>query len=161
MKAQRSPLLWKNFSLLRSFFQLTDPPKDGPQVIETTELFNRYPIDVDFKVNRMTNGEWQVFAKVLVNWTEPSQAGYRVLVEGSGLFAIEGEQTLPPDKLHNLAYYSTVNLMLNRLRAHIASITAPSVLGSYELPALDITDLFKQKAAALAKSKTKKPAGKK
>ena len=50
------------------------------------------------------------------------------------------------DVRKNLAYYSTVNMMLNRIRAHISLITATSTLGSYVLPAVDVTDLFKQKA---------------
>lgn len=161
MIAKHSPLQWKNFALRQSFFQLTNPPKDGPDMVDVADLFQDYLIDVDFRVDRTNEGEWHVFAKVLVNWEEPIQSGYRIFVEGSGVFVIAGEDSLEPDKLQNMAYYSTVNLMLNRLRAHIAEITASSVLGAYTLPALDITDLFKQKKALVAKHKAKRAAAKK
>jgi len=161
MIAKLSPLQWNSYSLLQSHFQLTDAPKDGPKHIMPAEVFREYIVDVDFRVNKEANGEWQVFAKVHVNWEEPIMSGYRVLIEGVGRFSIEGEEKLESDKLQNMAYYSTVNIMVNRLRAHITEITASSILGPYTLPAIDITDLFKQKAALLSKRKGKKSAGKK
>lgn len=158
MIAKRSPLQWNNYTLLQSFFKLTDPPKDGSMQIQPAALFKDYTIDVDFRVNKIPNGQWQVFAKVLVNWDEPNLAGYRIFVESVGLFSIQNENRLEKKKLQNMAYYSTVNIMLNRLRSHITDITASSVLGSYTLPALDITDLFKQKQALVAKAMAKKKA---
>lgn len=161
MIAKLSPLQWNSYILLQSYFQLTDAPKDAPAQIIPAEVFKDYIIDADFRVNKMDNGEWQVFAKVHVNWEEPIKTGYRVLVEGVGRFSIQDEDKLEKDKLQNMAYYSTVNIMINRLRAHITELTAQSILGSYTLPPIDITDLFKQKAELLAKRKAKNAAGKK
>lgn len=161
MIAKLSPLQWNSYILLQSYFQLTDAPKDAPAQIIPAEVFHDYVIDVDFRVNKEENGEWQVFAKVHVNWEEPIKTGYRVLVEGVGRFSIQDEEKLEKDKLQNMAYYSTVNIMINRLRAHITELTASSILGAYTLPAIDITDLFKQKAELVANRKAKKSAGKK
>jgi len=161
MIAKLSPLQWNSYILLQSYFQLTDAPKDAPAQIIPAEVFHDYIIDVDFRVNKEENGEWQVFAKVHVNWEEPIKTGYRVLVEGVGRFSIQDEDKLEKDKLQNMAYYSTVNIMINRLRAHITELTASSILGQYTLPAIDITDLFKQKAALVAKRKAKKAVSKK
>lgn len=161
MIARLSPLQWNSYILLQSYFQLTEAPKDGPKQIIPMDVFREYIIDVDFRVNKEANGEWQVFAKVHVNWEEPIKTGYRVLVEGVGRFSIQDEDKLEKDKLQNMAYYSTVNIMINRLRSHITELTASSILGAYTLPAIDITDLFKQKAALVAKRKVKKVASKK
>jgi|GEM_PF-1844064 preprotein translocase subunit SecB len=161
MIAKLSPLQWNSYILLQSYFQLTDAPKDAPAQIIPAEVFRDYIIDVDFRVNKEENGEWQVFAKVHVNWEEPIKTGYRVLVEGVGRFSIQDEDVLEKDKLQNMAYYSTVNIMINRLRAHITELTASSILGAYTLPAIDITDLFKQKAELVATRKAKKSTRKK
>ncbi len=161
MIAKLSPLQWNSYILLQSYFQLTDAPKDAPAQIIPAEVFRDYIIDVDFRVNKEENGEWQVFAKVHVNWEEPIKTGYRVLVEGVGRFSIQHEDVLEKDKLQNMAYYSTVNIMINRLRAHITELTASSILGAYTLPAIDITDLFKQKAELVATRKAKKSTRKK
>ena len=161
MIAKLSPLQWNSYILLQSYFQLTDAPKDAPAQIIPAEVFRDYIIDVDFRVNKEENGEWQVFAKVHVNWEEPIKTGYRVLVEGVGRFSIQDEDVLEKDKLQNMAYYSTVNIMINRLRAHITELTASSSLGAYTLPAIDITDLFKQKAELVATRKAKKSTRKK
>lgn len=161
MIAKLSPLQWNSYILLQSYFQLTDAPKDAPAQIIPAEVFHDYIIDVDFRVNKEENGEWQVFAKVHVNWEEPIKTGYRVLVEGVGRFSIQDEDKLEKDKLQNMAYYSTVNIMINRLRAHITELTASSILGAYTLPAIDITDLFKQKAELVATRKAKKSTSKK
>lgn len=161
MIAKLSPLQWNSYILLQSYFQLTEAPKDAPEQILPADIFRDYVVDVDFRVNKESNGEWQVFAKVQVNWEEPIKTGYRVFVEGVGRFTIQDEDKLEKEKLQNMAYYSTVNIMINRLRAHITELTASSILGAYTLPAIDITDLFKQKAALLAKRKVKKTASKK
>lgn len=161
MIAKLSPLQWNSYILLQSYFQLTDAPKDGPKQIIPADVFRDYIIDVDFRVNKEANGEWQVFAKVHVNWEDPIKPGYRMLVEGVGRFSIEDEDKLEKEKLENMAYYSTVNIIINRLRSHITEITASSILGPYTLPAIDITDLFKQKAELVTKRKASKVAAKK
>lgn len=149
MLAKRSPLKWHEFALLQSYFRFVPPGKSNGEV-DVQSLFESYAIDVDFVIKKPVDGKRQVFTKVLVNWPEEGPAGYKLFVEAVGLFSIEGEADMKEEIRKNLAYYSTVNMMLNRIRAHIGVITATSALGSFVLPAVDITDLFKQKAAKKA-----------
>ncbi|HNK69076.1 MAG TPA: hypothetical protein PKH36_10170 [Flavobacteriales bacterium] len=145
MLAKRSPLKWHEFALLQSYFRFVAPGK-GNETVNVDQLFDSYALDIDFVVKKPVDGMRQVFTKVLVNWPEEGPAGYKLFVEAVGLFSIAGEEGMKEDVRKNLAYYSTVNMMLNRIRAHISLITATSTLGSYVLPAVDVTDLFKQKA---------------
>lgn len=145
MLAKLSELKWHKFALLQSHFKFIDPT-DAQGSVDVEELFESYLIDIDFVVKEPVEGRRQVFTKVLVNWPEKGPAGYRLFVEAVGLFSIQGEAEMNVRKRGNLAHYSTVNMMLNRIRAHISVITATSALGSYVLPAVDISDLFKQKA---------------
>lgn len=145
MLAKRSPLQWHEFALLRSDFRFV-PPTDGKPV-KLDELFATYAIDIDFVVKPPADGIRQVFTKVLVNWPDEGPAGYRIFTEAVGAFSIEGEQKMTEKARTNLAYYSTVNMMLNRIRAHISMLTASSAMGSFVLPPVDVADLFRQKAA--------------
>jgi preprotein translocase subunit SecB len=160
MLAKRSPLKWHEFALLQSYFRFVAPEK-GNEEVDVEHLFDSYALDIDFVIKKPVGGMRQVFAKVLVNWPEEGPAGYKLFVEAVGLFSIDGEDGMKEEVRKNLAHYSTVNMMLNRIRAHISMITATSALGSYVLPAVDVTDLFKQKAqkkqgATLAGKPTKK-----
>jgi preprotein translocase subunit SecB len=146
MLAKRSPLKWHDFALLQSYFRFVAPNEDNSEV-HVVQLFESYVIDIDFVIKKPVNGKRQVFMKVLVNWPEGGPAGYKLFVEAVGLFSVDGEGDMREDVRKNLAHYSTVNLMLNRIRAHISMITGTSVLGSYVLPAVDVKDLFMQKAA--------------
>lgn len=146
MLAKRSPLKWHEFALLQSYFRFV-APKQGNGDVDIHGLFESYAIDIDFVIKKPVDGKRQVFTKVLVNWPEDGPVGYKLFVEAVGLFSIEGEEGMNEEVRKNLAYYSTVNMMLNRIRAHISVITATSALGSFVLPAVDVKDLFAQKAA--------------
>jgi preprotein translocase subunit SecB len=146
MLAKRSPLKWHEFALLQSYFRFV-APEEGNGGVHIEQLFESYAIDIDFVIKKPVNGKRQVFTKVLVNWPEDGPAGYKLFVEAVGLFSIDGEDGMKEEIRKNLAHYSTVNMMLNRIRAHISVITATSALGSFVLPAVDIKDLFQQKAA--------------
>lgn len=146
MLAKRSPLKWHEFALLQSYFRFV-APEEGNGGDQVEQLFASYGIDIDFVIKKPVNGKRQVFTKVLVNWPDGGPAGYKLFVEAVGLFSIDGEDEMKEEIRKNLAHYSTVNMMLNRIRAHISVITATSALGSFVLPAVDIKDLFQQKAA--------------
>lgn len=146
MLAKRSPLKWHNFALLQSHFRFVDNRnEDGPVDVEA--LFESYPIDIDFALKEPEDGLRAVFVKVLVNWPDEGPVGYKLFVEAVGMFSITDEENLSKEIRSNLAHYSTVNMMLNRIRSHISEVTASSALGTFTLPGVDITDLFKQKAA--------------
>lgn len=160
MIAKRSPLSWHNFALLQSYFKYVDPsPNKEPVDVES--LFGGYVVDVDFVVKKPVGGKRQVFTKVAINWQAEGDMGYKIFVEGVGLFGIEGEDSLPEEVRKNLVFYSTVNMMLNRLRSHIHELTVTSALGAYMLPAVDVTDLFRQKAQKKNEPVVAKKAGKK
>lgn len=145
MLAKRSPLKLNELALLQSYYRFVDPEDTGKPV-DIAALFETYPIDIDFVIKQPKDGMRQVFTKVMVNWPEDGPAGYRLFVEAVGLFSISGEADLKPQIRNNLAHYSTVNMMINWIRAHMTTLTASSPMGSFVLPAVDITDLFKKKA---------------
>ena len=106
-----------------------------------------YIIDVDFDIQDLSEEEFQVFTKISINNDEVTEAGYKISVEGTGVFRIDPNIELPDTHRANLKNYSAVNLLINRLRTHILQTTGMSVFGPYDLPPIDITDLFAQKAS--------------
>lgn len=148
MKAKISPLSWTNFALLQSNFQFVPPEgKPGRKKINPAEYFKTYMIDVDFDIQDLSEDEFQVFTKISINNDEVPEAGYKISVEGTGVFRIDPNIGLPDTHRANLKNYSAVNLLINRLRTHILQTTGMSVFGPYDLPPIDITDLFAQKAS--------------
>jgi|JI6StandDraft_1071083.scaffolds.fasta_scaffold126801_2 preprotein translocase subunit SecB len=148
MKAKISPLSWTNFALLQSNFQFVRPEgKPRKKKINPAEYFKAYIIDVDFDIQDLSEEEFQVFTKISINNDEVTEAGYKISVEGTGVFRIDPNIELPDTHRANLKNYSAVNLLINRLRTHILQTTGMSVFGPYDLPPIDITDLFAQKAS--------------
>ncbi len=149
MKAKISPLVWLNFALVQSNFQMIAPELKGrKKKINPEEYFNQYDIDIDFEVLDAEDDTFQVFTKISINKTENPVVGYQIFVEGTGLFKINATEDLPEGHRKNLKNYSAVNLLINRLRTHILQTTGLSVFGAYDLPPIDITDLFNQKSQA-------------
>ncbi len=147
MKAKISPLSWLNFALLQSNFQFVQPDgKLKKRKINPVDYFKDYVIDIDFDIQDGDSDEFQVFTKIDINIDEISVAGYKISVEGTGVFRIDPEAELPEAHRNNLKNYSAVNLLINRLRTHILQTTSLSVFGPYDLPPIDITDLFVQKS---------------
>ncbi|PWG80651.1 protein-export chaperone SecB [Pararcticibacter amylolyticus] len=147
MKAKISPLSWLNFALLQSNFQFVQPEvKPKKKKINPADFFRNYVIDIDFDIQDTNPDEFQVFTKIDINTDESLIAGYKISVEGAGVFRINPNEALSEAHRDNLRNYSAVNLLINRLRTHILQTTSLSVFGPYDLPPIDITDLFVQKS---------------
>lgn len=147
MKAKISPLSWLNFALLQSNFQFIQPEiRPKKKKINPSDFFRDYIIDIDFDIQDTELNEFQVFTKIDVNTDEDLIAGYKISVEGTGVFRINPDAELSDAHRNNLRNYSAVNLLINRLRTHILQTTSLSVFGPYDLPPIDITDLFIQKS---------------
>jgi len=147
MKAKISPLSWTNFALLQSNFHFIQPEnKPKKKKINPAEFFKSYIIDIDFDIQDLSVVEFQVFTKITVNDDEEFEPGYKISVEGTGVFRIDPDIELSETHRKNLRNYSAVNLLINRLRTHILQTTSMSVFGPYDLPPIDITDLFLQKS---------------
>ncbi len=152
MKAKLSPLSWINFALLQSQFEFIQPEIKGKskRKIDPQSFFSGYEIDIDFSnLDVNENGDFQAFTKIEINNNENPYPGYKILVEGTGVFRIDQTIELLEEHKKNLQNYSAVNLLINRLRTHILQMTSLSVFGAYDLPPIDITDLYKQKEAEL------------
>lgn len=150
MKAKLSPLSWINFALLQSRFEFIPQETKSKKKIDTQSIFSNYEIDIDFSnfdINE--NGDFQAFTKIEINNDENPKSGYKIVVEGTGVFKINESAELSEDHKKNLKNYSAINLLINRLRTHILQMTSLSVFGPYDLPPIDITDLYKQKEIAL------------
>lgn len=147
MKAKISPLSWLNFALLQSDFQFIQAEIKGKKKkINPIDYFKEYDIEIDFDIRDTEENEFQVFTKIEVNTALNPIPGYKIYVEGTGVFRIDPESELPETHRKNLKNYSAVNLLINRLRTHILQTTSLSVFGPYDLPPIDITDLFEQKS---------------
>lgn len=147
MKAKISPLSWLNFALLQSNFQFIEPEiKPRKKKINPADYFKSYIIDIDFDIQDLSEVEFQVFTKININCADEVEPGYKISVEGTGLFRIDPDVELPEIHRKNLKNYSAVNLLINRLRTQILQTTSMSVFGPYDLPPIDITDLFAQKS---------------
>lgn len=132
--------------MLQSKFEYIHPEiRANKKKINPADYFKKYNIDIEFDMHDKGE-EFNVFTKIEINTGDIPIAGYKISVEGTGVFRIDPKAELPEAHRINLKNYSAVNLLINRLRTHILQTTSLSVFGPYDLPPIDITDLFLQKS---------------
>ncbi|MBL0065773.1 MAG: hypothetical protein IPP38_12340 [Bacteroidetes bacterium] len=140
MKPKLSPLVLLDFSILNSTFSFL-PPKDG---VDIKILFLAYPIDIDFAVINEKD-ILRVFVKTSINQGETKFDGYKIFAEGVAIFNLLNKEGLSKEDRSSLLQYSSVSIAINSLRAFIANLTANAPYGKFNLPSIDVNDLFKQK----------------
>lgn len=143
MIAVQSEIKLEKFAVLQSHFSF-DPPKRNPKDVQ--KLFNTYEIDIDFAHHINKDDSIQVFTKIGINQNSKSLPGYQLFVEGAGFFSIDKTKELAEKDENNLKFYSTVSIIIGYLRNTLSSMTSSAPLGTYILPPIDMTDLFRKKS---------------
>lgn len=152
MKAKPSKLSWKRFAVFQwTLKSVQFPESEG--LLEIAEMFSNYSIDVDFDHLPIDDNTLQVFVDIRINQDpegKEEHPGYSIRLEAAGQFDITPiNEHDDAEKLQPIVASSTVNMMIGRIRTLIYQLTASGYLGSYELPSIDLGDLFAQKARQL------------
>ena len=145
MKAKFSPLELLRFDLLQSNFSFKIPKEDE---IDLRELFQSYPVEIDFAHHPQEDDTIHVQVIIEVNNGKRPKEGYSFVVEGYGVFRINNEDGLEEDLIKNLRMYSTTNMMINNLRNIMYQTSNLGPMDGYQLPPIDILDLFRKKEKA-------------
>jgi preprotein translocase subunit SecB len=143
MKAKYSPLEMIAFELLQSYYRFVVPTKK--KAINPEVLFSEYEVDIDFNHREIKGDRIQVFVKVEINNQKNQLAGYSMIFEGMGIFKLTNTQNVSEEVVGNLKYYSSLNIMINTIRNIMFQTSYLGPLGPYNLPTIDILDLFNQK----------------
>jgi len=139
MIAQSSAIKLKDFAVLQSHYEFEQPKKSIKDIKKTLDA---YEIDIDFAHhNEDEDNTIHVFVKIGINQARKTLPGYKLLVEGVGIFSLN-EKGLSKEKINNLKYYSTVSIIIGYLRNTLTDITASAPFGSYLLPTIDMQHLF-------------------
>jgi preprotein translocase subunit SecB len=141
MKAQKSPINLEYFAVLQSHYEFIQPKKEPKDL---KKLFDLYELNIDFSHLPEDSGEIKVFVKIGINNLKKPLPGYKVLVEGVGIFILTNN-SIQEKEQENLKFYSTVSILIGYLRNSISGSTASAPFGPYLLPPIDINDLFRQK----------------
>jgi hypothetical protein len=145
MNVKLSPLKVDQFGIVASRLLWIEPENGPPESWDAQ--FAQYDIDIDFGIESQEEGQHLAWVSVGVNNIDNPLPGYSLSADGFGTFSGEGAEALDPRVLSNLKSFSSINMVLNKLRGHLALLTASSILGVYELPAIDIADCMRRKFA--------------
>src|SRR6056297_2908943 len=139
MIAQSSAIKLENFAVLQSHYEFEQPKKELKDV---QKIFDAYEIYIDFAHHDdEEDNTIHVFVKIGINQAKKTLPGYKLLVEGVGMFSLK-EEDLPVEKINNLKFYSTVSIIIGYLRNTLSGITASAPFGPYLLPTIDMQHLF-------------------
>lgn len=141
---KKSPLRLIEFFLLENQFSVRSKGISSPNDVD--QFFDSYPISIDF-AHQDTNGEeFQVFVMIEINADEKIP-GYRMVCNAMGIFELPSNELEKDSTVYkNLKLYSTVNMVINHIRNVISMQTAFAPHGRYNLPPIDIGDLFAKKS---------------
>lgn len=143
MLAQQSAIKLKHFAILQSHYEFQQQKGNLRNV---NKLFSSYEVDIEFAHHDdKEENVFEVFVKIGINNAKKRLPGYKLLVEGMGVFKIE-DPDLSQEDFSNLKYYSSVSILIGYLRNSLTSLTASAPLGPYLLPPIDMPDLFAKKS---------------
>ena len=139
MIAQSSAIKLEHFAVLQSHYEFEQPQKN---IKDVQKIFDAYEIDIDFAHHdEEEDNTIHVFVKIGINQAKKTLPGYKLLVEGVGMFSLK-EEDLSEEKINNLKFYSTISIIVGYLRNTLSGITASAPFGPYLLPAIDMQHLF-------------------
>jgi len=142
MIAQSSAIKLEHFAVLQSHYEFEQPEKN---IKDIQKIFDAFEIDIDFAHhNKDEDNTIHVFVKIGINQAKKTLPGYKLLVEGVGIFSLK-EEDLTEEKINNLKFDSTVSIIIGYLRNTLSGITASAPFGPYLLPTIDIQQLFAMK----------------
>ncbi|TWV15106.1 hypothetical protein FQ707_01980 [Bacteroidaceae bacterium HV4-6-C5C] len=139
MIAKESFLVLERFDILKSSCQCEF---DDDQNVDLLDITQKYPVDIDFKIQTDNKGSFLIFVKVDINAGDKIKSGYSISAEGVGLFSLS--QEAPQDKVQGYVN-SGVNICITNLRAYINTMTSFYPLGRFSFHSIDMPALFKSK----------------
>lgn len=144
MIAKRSDLILENFVIVESQLSLIIPTEQLG--VMPVEIFNLYPVDIDFNLERDNNVElYRLVTTVQINNCEEKKPGYSIMTTGMGFFKFSPECGLTLDQKMQLLQVSGLSICITNLRAYIANQTSYFPWGSYSFHAVDINALLEGK----------------
>lgn len=154
MRLQKAPLVLKEFFVLESNYQFNDP---GDVELNIREVFDEYTIDFDFRVNKEDNEDYYLYTKIAINQPVDNTAlpGYLISLESLTVLNFNTESELNDKQRKDFIYMSGLSIAINNLRAYILNLTSYYPFGRYQLPAIDMVQLHKDKREQLKESKNK------
>ncbi|QEM08740.1 hypothetical protein [Mucilaginibacter rubeus] len=157
MKVKESPLILKDFFVLRQQFEYIAP--DAKSVDRSTILsyFSKYDIDIDFMIRQHdANDDILFYIKVFINSNEdePSLPGYSIYCECLSVMDFDRTSSFDEDQRLSLLYNSALSMSISQLRTFIALMTSMCPLGKYVLPSIDLNSLIEAKKEAVKRKKT-------
>jgi len=151
MKIIKSPLILHDFYVLESKCKFNDTPQKNK--INTKKLFESYNLDFNFTAKKQNSGEIFLFCKISINDIDSPLPGYIIFIESVTILGFNVKANLTEHQKAEFVFGSGLSIAINNLRSHISNITAIFPFNKYQLPAIDVSALHKEKRKDLAKKK--------
>ncbi len=142
MKTENSPLQCQA-SLLNSLSIKQFFPK---KAVKKPFLMPDYAIDLNFDILEDANNvnEFMVSIEIDINNKGKKMPGYVISLKIGYLFQIIGDE-LDETAINNLKTLSAISIAIAKLRGDLERVTQPYQFGAYNLPSIDMQDLFAKK----------------
>lgn len=145
MEAKKSPLKLDSFFLMDCHFGFVSENEEDALAKFDDVQFEDYRIEIDFGHQDTSESEFLAFVDIAVNENK-ELPGYYFQCGGMAKFILDSDNIKPESKAYfNLKHYSTINIVINQLRNVMSHLSAFAPYGRYNLPAIDISDLFEKK----------------
>ena len=149
MKAKKSPLILNRFLLINHKYQFIQQE----EVAFTTEIMEQYPIEIDYVINEVNDGIYQLFTKIDVNNIDKPLPGYKLFIEGVCIFSFDKTNQISNSDKSALLHISGISIGINSLRNILSTITSNGPFGIYTLPSIDVNQLLEDKKQISAKQR--------
>lgn len=155
IKAIPADLQMIKFAMTKCELNWVDPPSNDLQ--KPIDL-KEYDIEIEMEASDNSEDPSELFyqMEIVVNGSRNPLPGYQIRMAANALFEIQDWESKSDVTLYNFRVISPTSLMINTLRAAISDLTSYSVLGRYNLPAIDILKLIEGKEKQVKRKKSRK-----
>jgi preprotein translocase subunit SecB len=141
MEIKKSPLLFHEFIVIDSHLETVFDTKSAKC------NFNKIPLSIDFDTFKAhdNNNLFNVALTINGNNIDKPKLGYKYSINAHGIFEITRFKEFEKEEVDRFLLYSALPMLISSVRSYLLNITSYAPYGKYLLPAIDLSDLVKQK----------------
>jgi preprotein translocase subunit SecB len=130
--------------------------------VEIRDFFSQYEVNFELEASELKEkpSEFFIFLDTKINQGENAMPGYQLKMVGNGFFRIRNFEAHSQEVVNNFKSISAVSMMINTIRAALSDMTSYGPQGRYNLPAIDIMSLLREKAKQETPKESVRPAKK-
>lgn len=110
-------------------------------------ILDNIDLEIDFNIlnNAIDKSEFKIVLSITANNENVKKPGYFFSLVTEGIFSINGFDQQPKEQIDSFLKFGALPMLINHVRSYLMNTTSFYPYGKYTLPAIDLSELLKNK----------------